>query len=64
MLASLLQRPADGMPLTVHAFRRDELKTFRMELDAAPLDTAYLELTPEPVAATASRREAWLGTSG
>jgi predicted metalloprotease with PDZ domain len=64
MLASLLQRPAGGKPLTVHAFRRDELQTFRLELDAAPLDTAYLDLNPDPVAATASRRQAWLGTAG
>jgi predicted metalloprotease with PDZ domain len=61
MLAALLQRPAGGKPLKVHAFRRDELRTFRLDLDAAPLDTAYLELNSDPVPATASRREAWLG---
>ena len=62
MLASLLDRPRSGKPLNVHAFRRDELRTFRMELEPAPLDTAYMVLDADPVAAKVSLREAWLGT--
>jgi len=60
-LTALLRRPASGKPLNVHAFRRDLLQTFRVQLDAAPLDTAYLELDAEPAPAVAARREAWLG---
>ena len=64
LLASLLDRPRSGKPHVVHAFRRDELRTFRLELDAAPLDTAYLLLDPEPIPAGKSRRDEWLGTHG
>jgi len=62
-IEKLLQQPG-GMTLAVHAFRRDELRTFRVELDAAPLDTAFLTLDTEPAESVASRREAWLGTRG
>ena len=63
-LAALLDRPRDGNSLAVHAFRRDELRTFRVELEAAPLDTAYLMLDADAASATVSRREAWLGSQG
>ena len=64
LLDSLLDRTADGKPIVVHAFRRDELRTFRVELDAAPLDTAFLVQDANPAAATAARRNAWLGSQG
>ncbi|MEO8344428.1 MAG: PDZ domain-containing protein [Betaproteobacteria bacterium] len=64
MLESLMDQPRFGKPLVVHAFRRDELRTFRMELDAAPLDTAYLVLDENPGATSAARRDAWLGSRG
>ena len=51
-------------PQAIHAFRRDELRTFELELDAAPLDTAYLVLDADPAAAAKSLREAWLGARG
>jgi predicted metalloprotease with PDZ domain len=63
-LATLLDRPRSGKPLIVHAFRRDELRTFRVELDAAPLDTAYLLLDADPTPAQRSRRDEWLRTGG
>jgi predicted metalloprotease with PDZ domain len=61
MLAALAARPRGSKALAVHAFRRDELRTFSVDLDAAPLDTAYLVLDPEPVAAVAALRDSWLG---
>jgi predicted metalloprotease with PDZ domain len=64
LLASLLDRPQRGKALTIHAFRRDELRTFSLELDAAPLDTAYLVLEAEPATAAAALRDSWLGTRG
>jgi len=64
LLATLLDRPRSGKPINVHAFRRDELRSFRVELDAAPLDTAYLLLDADPTPAQKSRRDEWLGTRG
>ncbi len=64
LLDSLLELPGFGKPVVVHAFRRDELRTFRMTLDAAPLDTAFLVLEPNPVATSTARRDAWLGPHG
>ena len=64
LLASLLDRPRNGKPLVVHAFRRDELRTFRIALDAAPLDTAFLLLDAEPLPAARTRRDEWLGPRG
>jgi predicted metalloprotease with PDZ domain len=45
----------------VHAFRRDELMEFTVELDAAPLDTCWLALAKNADADARSRRNAWLG---
>jgi len=61
-LAGMLDRLTDGARIVVHAFRRDELMTFALTLDAAPLDTAFL--TIDAAASTESRRRqsAWLGT--
>jgi predicted metalloprotease with PDZ domain len=64
MLAALLERPRSGKPLAVHAFRRDELRTFAVELGAAPVDTVYLSLIADPPASAKLRREAWLGSGG
>ena len=64
MLAALLQRPRSGRPLAVHAFRRDELRTFAVELGAAPIDTAYLSLIADPSAGVKMRRDVWLGSGG
>jgi predicted metalloprotease with PDZ domain len=64
LLAALLQRPRSGKPLTVHAFRRDELRTFAVELAAAPVDTAWLSLIADLPAGTMLRRDEWLGSGG
>jgi len=58
----LLGRYASGDTVELHAFRRDELMRFEVELqlDAAP----KVVLTPQPKPATAARlRAAWLGSA-
>jgi predicted metalloprotease with PDZ domain len=51
--------PCDG--LAVHAFRRDELCTYEVALDRAPLDTAWLSLDAAADDAMRARRRLWLG---
>jgi len=62
-LAYILRRREPGDTLTVHAFRRDELLSFAVTLDAAPLDTAVLRLDPAAGTDCANRRTAWLGSA-
>jgi len=64
LLAALLDRPRSGKPLAVHAFRRDELRTFAVELGAAPVDTAWLSLVDDPPTGVKLRRDEWLGSGG
>lgn len=52
---------APGETVQVHAFRRDELHTFSVTLQSPPADTCVLRLEGEVDAATAARRDAWLG---
>jgi predicted metalloprotease with PDZ domain len=61
-LDALFERRAAGVRVAAHAFRRDQLMTFDVELATAPLDTACV--TPDPDAApdALARRVAWLGT--
>jgi predicted metalloprotease with PDZ domain len=59
---ALKSRRADDV-LRVHAFRRDELMEFSVELDAAPLDTCWLALAKDADADARSRQDAWLGSS-
>jgi len=59
-VTTLLSRYAPGETVAVHAFRRDELMTFRVTLDAAPEDTCYLALDASPPADVEQRRNAWL----
>ena len=47
----------------VQAFRRDELREFSVELEAAPLDTCWLALSDNPSAEILARRSTWLGES-
>jgi predicted metalloprotease with PDZ domain len=61
ILTAILRRHQPGDALDIHAFRRDELMSFRVTLDAAPEDTAFLRLDPKAGAACAARRIAWLG---
>jgi predicted metalloprotease with PDZ domain len=61
VLAIVLRRGSAGEVLHVHAFRRDELMSFQVTLDAAPLDTAYLLIDAAAPATCVARRTAWLG---
>lgn len=56
----ILSRYKAGERLHVHAFRRDELMTFEVELVGAASNTCYLTTTAE--ASMAKARRAWLGT--
>ena len=62
-LATIFERRAPGDRIRVHAFRRDELRTFDVELAAAPLDTCYLTLADNATADTLRRRANWLGVN-
>ncbi len=54
-----------GDTVSVHAFRRDELMQFEVELKAAPVDTCVLDLLDDVDEPTLARREAWLrGVAG
>lgn len=46
--------------LTIHAFRRDELKTFNLTLKEAELTTCYLELIKDVSEETLQKRNNWL----
>jgi len=61
-LDGLLQRAVIGEPLTVHAFRRDELMTFEVTPDAAPADTCELRLIEDADEDVLARRKAWLAS--
>jgi predicted metalloprotease with PDZ domain len=57
---AVFRQSAVGRPLTVHAFRRDELMSFTVQPEPAPADTCELCLNddwPEPVL---RRRADWL----
>jgi len=60
-LNTLLERRAPGARVGVHAFRRDELMTFDVDLAPAPLDTAVLTVNAAAGGAALLRRAAWLG---
>jgi predicted metalloprotease with PDZ domain len=50
-----------GDVVEIHAFRRDELACFSVELSAARLDTCWLTLDDSGAPEVAIRRSAWLG---
>ena len=52
-----IQRAEPGDFWYIHAFRRDELRLFEVELQAAEADTVVLK----PGGAHEERRRAWLG---
>jgi len=60
-LKALLARRKPGDRLKVHAFRRDELLEFALELDAPPATEATLTLAPRPGARAARLLSQWLG---
>ncbi len=49
-----------GDVISVHAFRRDELLSFAIELGAAPVDTCWLTLADNAAAPALAQRTAWL----
>ena len=50
-----------GDVIEIHAFRRDELLRFSVELAAARVDTCWLTLDETAAPEVAARRAAWLG---
>ena len=64
LLAAQLMRPRSADPMAIHAFRRDELRSFELELQPAPVDTAWLTLDGDAGSSAILRRDAWLGTLG
>ena len=59
-LDKLLARRLAGETVRVHAFRRDELMAFEVELQAAPADTAKLVFAERSSGQVKALREAWL----
>jgi predicted metalloprotease with PDZ domain len=59
----LLDTRRPGDVVSVHAFRRDELMTFRIALGAAPEDACWLAIDTGASADARSRRAAWLATN-
>ena len=55
-----LEHKKPGDTIEVHAFRRDELMTFRVSLTAPPLDTCYLTLDAQPNHQIEGFRKDWL----
>jgi predicted metalloprotease with PDZ domain len=60
-LDALLASRAPGSVVEVHAFRRDELFRCEVRLEAAPADTAFLEIDAQAPATAQAARRAWLG---
>ncbi|MCK0507771.1 M61 family metallopeptidase [Aromatoleum anaerobium] len=60
-LEAQLARRKAGDRVEMHAFRRDELMSFDVELAAPPADTAKLSLAAKPVVAALALRKGWLG---
>jgi predicted metalloprotease with PDZ domain len=59
-LRVMLERRTPGDAARVHAFRRDELAEYTVELAAPPLDTCYLVLQDKPPEEAIARRVRWL----
>lgn len=55
---------AVGKPVSLHAFRRDQLSSFTVVAQMPPEDTVYFEIAPDPSPLVAARRDAWLGVDG
>ncbi|MEJ2566060.1 MAG: PDZ domain-containing protein [Gammaproteobacteria bacterium] len=62
-LDALLAVSAPGDTVVVHAFRRDELMTFSVVLQAAPVDTCVLTLREDVDDTARALRAAWLGAA-
>ena len=46
--------------ITVHAFRRDELNTFKLKLNASELTTCYLQINDSPSTEQKEKQNKWL----
>ena len=60
-LTRVLESRSPGETIDVHAFRRDELMSFSVALETAPLDTCWLALAEDASPEVRARRDAWLG---
>ena len=60
-LAKVLARRKAGTLVEIHAFRRDELRSYSLTLAEAPADTVVLELDPDASPEAVARLVAWLG---
>jgi predicted metalloprotease with PDZ domain len=60
-LDACLARRQAGEQVEIHAFRRDELMCFKLELAAPAADTVTLALAKRPSAAAKHLRRGWLG---
>jgi len=60
-LDDMLARRRAGDEVEIHAFRRDELRVFKVRLDAPAADTISLKLATKVSAAALKLRRAWLG---
>ena len=49
-----------GSEINIHAFRRDELMEFTVQLNEAPFDTCYLEINESASAEQKRNRQLWL----
>lgn len=63
-LLACFAKASPGQRITVHAFRRDELMTVDVVVQAPEATHAWLELDPDPTPAMLARRGAWLGDAG
>jgi len=60
---AMLERRSPGERVAVHAFRRDELLTFDVELMPAPNDACYLGLRVDAPERAIALRNAWLNAT-
>ena len=62
-LDAMLERRKPGDKMAVHAFRRDELMRFDLELAAPPAHKMQLSLQEKPQPSVRTLRKSWLGIS-
>ena len=62
-LKSAIARKRRGARLELHAFRRDELMRFELEIGEAAESEAKLVLSPAARASVAKLRTGWLGAA-
>ncbi|PKO56565.1 MAG: peptidase M61 [Betaproteobacteria bacterium HGW-Betaproteobacteria-21] len=58
---ALLERRQPGERIEVHAFRRDELMRFELELEAAASESVKLSVSEKAASAVRQLRKGWLG---